>query len=61
MDSEAHYVTTAKGMQYLQIHDELTGQVRSETVRNLRIFDSCKTVFKLTNFFKKKNNILESI
>ncbi|MDP9489018.1 MAG: hypothetical protein M3P28_02280 [Thermoproteota archaeon] len=60
MGSEAHYVITPKGMQYLQIHDELTGQMRSETARN-SIFDYCNTVFKLTNFFKKKNSILESI
>ena len=61
MDSEAHYVTTPKGLQYLQIHDELTGQMRSETARNSRIFDNWNNVFKLANFFKKKNNILESI
>lgn len=61
MGNEAHYVITPKGMQYLQIHDELTGQMRSETARNSRIFDYCNNVFKLTNFFKKKNNILESI
>src|SRR5918994_772154 len=61
MGSEAHYVITPKGMQYLQIHDELTGQMRSETARNSRILDYCNTVFKLTNFFKKKNNIVESI
>lgn len=61
MGNEAHYVITPKGMQYLQIHDELTGQMRSETAKNSRIFDYCNTVFKLTNFFKKKNNILESI
>ena len=61
MGSEAHYLITPKGMQYLQIHDELTGQMRSETTGNSRFFDYCNTVFKLTNFFKKKNNILESI
>ena len=61
MGSEAQYVITPKGMQYLQIHDELTDQMRSETARNSRIFDYCNTVFKLTNFFKKKNNIFESI
>ena len=60
MNSETHYVTTPKGIQYLQIHNELTGQMRSET-RNSRISDYRNTVLKLTNFFKKKNNILESI
>lgn len=61
MNSETHYVTTPKGIQYLQIHNELTGQMRSETSRNSRIFNYCNTALKLTNFFKKKNNILESI
>ncbi len=61
MDSEFNYVITPKGMQYLQIHDELTGQMRPETARNSYIFDYYNTVFKLTNFFKKKNNILESV
>ncbi len=61
MGSEAHYVITPKGMQYLQIHDELTGQIRSETAKISHIFEYCNSVFKLTNFFKKKNNILESI
>lgn len=62
MGSGAHYVITPKGLQYLQIHDELTGQMRSETARNSCFFDYCNTAaFKLTNFFKKKNNILESI
>ncbi|HJU79681.1 MAG TPA: hypothetical protein VJ599_08985 [Nitrososphaeraceae archaeon] len=60
VDSEARYLTTPKGMQYLQIHDELTGQMRSETW-NSRISDYRNTVLKLTNFFRKKNNNLESI
>jgi hypothetical protein len=61
MGTEAHYVITPKGLQYLQIHDELTDQMQSEIARNSRIFDYCNTVFKFANFFKKKNNILESI
>lgn len=61
VNSEARYVTTPKGIEYLQIHDELTGQMRSETSRNSRIFDYRNTALKLTSFFKKKNNILESI
>ena len=59
--NETSFVITPEGMQYLQIHDELTGKMRSETARNSRILDYCNTVFKLTNFFKKKNNIVESI
>jgi hypothetical protein len=61
MNCEARYVTTPKGMEYLQIHDELTGQMRSETSRNSRIFDYRNTALKLTKFFKKKNKILESV
>lgn len=57
MGSGARYVITPRGLRYLQIHDELTGQMRSETARNSRVFDYCNTVFKLTNFFRKKNNI----
>jgi hypothetical protein len=60
-DNEARYVITPKGMQYLQIHDELTGQMRSDTARNLRIFDYCNNLFKLTSLFKKKNNLLDNI
>ena len=61
VNSEARFVTTPKGIEYLQIHDELTGQMRSETSRNSRIFEYRNTALKLTSFFKKKNNILESI
>jgi predicted transcriptional regulator len=53
MDTEARYITTQKGIQYLQIHDELTGQMHSETARNSRIVDYCKTTFNLVNFFRK--------
>ena len=59
--NQARYVITPKGMQYLQIHDELTGQMRSEPARNSHIFENCNPVFKLASFFKKKNNILENI
>jgi len=59
--SQASYVITPKGMQYLQIHSELTGQMRSESDLNSRIFEYCKPVFKLGSFFNKKNNILENI
>jgi len=59
--SRSCYVITPKGMEYLQIHDELTGQMRSETTLNSRILDYCITLFKVSSFFKKKNNILENI
>ena len=58
--SRACYVITPKGMQYLQIHDELTGQMRSETTWISHILEYSITVFKISSFFKKKNNILEN-
>jgi len=59
--SQVHYVITPKGMQYLQIYDELTSQMRSEFARNSIIFERCNRVFKLASFFRKKNEILENI
>jgi predicted transcriptional regulator len=58
--NQARYVITPKGMQYLQIHHELTGQMGSD-LANSHIFENCNPVFKLASFFKKKNNILENI
>jgi predicted transcriptional regulator len=52
--NQARYVITPKGMQYLQIHDVLTGQMRSELARNSHIFENCNPVFKLASFFKKR-------
>jgi predicted transcriptional regulator len=59
--NQARYVITPKGMQYLQIHDELTGQMRSDLAMNSHFFENCNPVFKLASFFKKKNNIFENI
>ncbi len=55
------YVITPKGIQYLQIYDELTGQMQSGPARNSLIFEYCNQVFKLASFFKKRNKILENI
>lgn len=59
--SQVYYVITPKGMQYLQIYDELTGQMRSELVSNSIIVECCYPILKLASFFRKKNKILENI
>ena len=59
--NETSYAITPEGMQYLQIHEELTSQVRPEVKRNSRIIDCCNSFSKLTHFFKKKNSILKNI
>lgn len=50
--NETSCVITPEGMQYLQIHEELTRQIRSEVKRNSRIFNCCNSFSKLTHFFK---------
>lgn len=50
--NETSCVITPEGMQYLQIHEELTRQVRSEVKRNSRIFNCCNCFSKLTHFFR---------
>ena len=52
--NETSCVITPEGMQYLQIHKELTSQVLPEVKRNSPIFNCCNSFFKLTHFFKKK-------
>ena len=55
------YVITPKGIQYLQLYDELTGQMQSGRASNSFIFQCSNRVFKLASFFKKSNKILENI
>lgn len=50
--NETSCVITPEGMQYLQIHEELTRQVRSEVETNSRIFNCCNSFSKFTHFFK---------
>lgn len=50
--NETSCVITPEGMQYLQIHEELTRQIRSEFKRNSLIFNCCNYFSKLTHFFK---------
>jgi len=52
--NETSYIITPKGMQYLQIHDELTNQIQSEITSNSGIFKRYIPFFKLTNLFKKR-------
>lgn len=55
------YVITPKGMKYLQIHNELTGQMRPATTWSSRIYGHYHIIFRVASFFKKKNNIFENI
>ena len=50
--NETSCVITPEGMQYLQIHGELTRQLRSEVKTNSRIFNCCNSFSKFTHFFK---------
>lgn len=50
--NESSCVITPEGMQYLQIHEELTRKIRSDVKRNSRIFNCCNSFSKLTHFFK---------
>ena len=40
LGDESNYIITPKGMQYLQIHEELTNQINSGNTRNLGTFNS---------------------
>lgn len=53
MRNETSYTITPKGMYYLQIYEELSNQIRSETKTNSGILNNYIPFFKLTNFFKE--------
>lgn len=57
LSNESSYIITTKGMQYLQIHEELTNQIQSEINRNSGIFNGYIPFFKLANLFKKSKLI----
>ena len=40
LGDESNYIITPKGMQYLQIHEELTNQINSGNTRNFGTFNS---------------------
>lgn len=52
--NETIYIITPKGMQYLQIHEELTNQIQLEITGKYGIFKRYIPFFKLTNLFKKR-------
>ncbi len=53
--NETSYIITPKGMQYLQIHEELTNQIQLEITGKSGIFKRYIPFFKLTNLFKKRD------
>ncbi len=52
--NETSYIITPKGMQYLQIHEELTNQIQLEISGNSSIFKRYIPFFKWANMFKKR-------
>ncbi len=59
MKIETNYMITSKGMQYLEIHDELKNQICSENTDNSAILSSHVPFFRLTSFSKKISNYFE--
>lgn len=52
--NETSYIITPKGMQYLQIHEELTNQIQLEITGKSGIFKRYIPFFKWTNLLKKR-------
>lgn len=52
--NETSYIITPKGMQYLQIHEELTNQIQLEITAKSGIFKRYIPFFKWTNLLKKR-------
>ena len=52
--NECRYIITPKGMQYLQIHEELTNQIQLEITWKSGIFKRYIPFFKWTNLLKKR-------
>jgi hypothetical protein len=50
---------TPKGMQYLEIHDELKNQICSENANNSAVLNIHIPFFRLTSFSKKISNYFE--
>ena len=54
LTNETRYIITPKGMQYLQIHEELTNQIQLEINGDSGIFKRPIAFLKWTNLFKKR-------
>ena len=52
--NETSYIITPKGMQYLEIHEELTNQIQLEIKGNSGIFKRHIPLFKWANLFQKR-------
>lgn len=53
MRNETSYTITPKGMYYLQMYEELSNQLQSETRWNSGILNNYNPFSKLTNLFKR--------
>jgi predicted transcriptional regulator len=56
---ETNYMITPKGIQYLEIHDELKNQICSENANNSAVLNIHIPFFRLTSFSKKISNYFE--
>ena len=50
LKNETSYIITPKGMQYLQIHEELTNQIQLEISGNSSIFKRYYPIFQIDKF-----------
>jgi hypothetical protein len=53
MTNETSCIITPKGMYYLQIYEELSNQLQSETRGNSGLLNNYNRFSKLTNLFKR--------
>ena len=54
LKNETRYIITPKGMEYLQIQEELTNQIQLEITEKSGIFKRYIPFFKWTNLLKKR-------
>ena len=55
LNNDNNIIITPKGMQYLQIHKELTDQINSEITTNSGIFHRLIPFSRFINLFKNKS------
>jgi len=53
MTNETSCIITPKGMYYLQMYEELSNQLQSETRGNSRLLNNYNPFTKLANLFKR--------